>query len=127
MEGDFQLGSMFFLDVQPRAPRDGNTTIIQTNLHDGMACSVLTAGVMVQFANSIHFLSMLKGLSIINDEKQMPVLFREQTPQHIQSNLLHYNRIIPDAAPEKFTMIGPVSPPLVSPRESPEVLWPGGQ
>ena len=59
----------------------------------------------MQFANSIHFLGSLESLCIVDDEKQMAVLFGKQAKQHIQGNLLHYDGLIPDATPEQFTVI----------------------
>jgi hypothetical protein len=54
------------------------------------------------------FLARLR-VRVIDDEKQMMVIFPEQPKQHIQINLLHYNRTIPDATPEEFAMIGTMS------------------
>jgi hypothetical protein len=109
LKRNLQLVNMFFLDVQPRTPRNGNTTIIKANLYDGMAGSIFTAGVVMQFANTLHLFGSLEGLCIIDDEKQMAVFLSEQTEQHIQSNLLHYNGVIPETTPEKFTMISSMS------------------
>jgi hypothetical protein len=47
-----------------------------------------------------------EGLGIIDNEKQMFVFFCEQTSQHVQRNLLHYNRLVPVTSPEKFAVIG---------------------
>jgi hypothetical protein len=108
-EWNFQPSGMFFFDVQPRTPRDSNTSIIQSNLHDSMAGSILSGGVVVKFANGLHLFGSFKGLGIIDNEKQMAVLFIEETREHIQGDLLHYYRFIPDASPEEFTVIGAMS------------------
>jgi hypothetical protein len=105
-EGDFYFPSMFFLNIQPRTPGDGNSMIIQTNLYDSMAGSIFAGGVVTQFAYCFHFLCPLERLGIIDDEKQIKVFSVEQTKQHIQSNLLHYNGLIPDATPVKLAMVG---------------------
>jgi hypothetical protein len=102
---NFQPACVFFFDVQPRAPWYGNATIIQRYLYDSMAGSVLSGGMMVQFTDGLHFLCPLERLCVIDDEKQMAVIFPEQTEQHIQGDLLHYGRTVPDAAPEEFAMI----------------------
>jgi hypothetical protein len=108
-EGDFEAGGMLFLNVQPGTPRDGNTTIIQANLYDGVAGSIFAGGVMTQFANGLHLGGSLESLRIIDDEKQTAVLLSEQAKQHIQSNLLHYNGTVPDTAPEKLPVIRSMS------------------
>jgi hypothetical protein len=71
-----------------------------------MADSILAGGMMMQFANGLHFFGSFEGLSVIDNEKQMFVFLGKQIPQHIQCNLLHYGRLIPVASPEEFTMIG---------------------
>jgi hypothetical protein len=63
----------------------------------------------MQFANSFHFPGSFEGLCVIDNEKQPAVLFVEQTQQHIQGDLLHHYRLIPDASPEEFTVIGAMS------------------
>jgi hypothetical protein len=63
----------------------------------------------MQFANSFHPFGSLERLGVINNEEQMAILFIEQASQHIQSDLLHYYRFIPNASPEKFAMIGAMS------------------
>jgi hypothetical protein len=104
-EGDFYFTSMFFLNIQPRTPGDGNSTIIQTNLYDSMAGSIFAGGVVIQFAYCLHFLCPLERLGIVDDKKQITVFSVEQTKQHIQSNLLHYNGLIPNATPVKLAMV----------------------
>ena len=99
---------MFFLDVQPRAPRYSNTTIIQADLHDGMTSSILAGGVVTQSAYCLHLLGSFEVLSIIDDEEQVSVFFGKQAQEHVQGDLLHYDRLIPDAAPEELPMIGSV-------------------
>jgi hypothetical protein len=100
---------MFLLDIQQRSPWNGDTTIIQTHLQKGMARSVFSGSVMVQFANRFHLLGSLEGLSVIDDEEQVFIFLGEQTTQHVQGNLLHYGRLIPVTPPEKFTVIGAMS------------------
>jgi hypothetical protein len=108
-EGYFQFDSMFFLNVQPRAPWNSDTMIIQTRLHDGMSRSVLAGGVMMKLADTFHLPGSLKSLGVIDNEKQMLVLLGIQTEQHIQSYLSHYYGFIPDASPEKFAVISAMS------------------
>jgi hypothetical protein len=96
---------MFFLDVQQRGPWNGYATIVQTHFQDGMAGSIFSGGVVVKFANGLHLFGSFEGLGIIDNEKQMAVLFIEQTREHIQGDLLHYYRFIPDASPEEFAVI----------------------
>jgi len=83
--------------------------IVQTHLQNGMAGSVLAGGVVAQFANSFHFLGSFEGLGVIDNEKQVFVFLGEQTPQHIQCDLLRYGRLIPIASPEEFAVIGAMS------------------
>ena len=108
-EWDFEAGGVFLFNVQPRAPRDGYTTIIQRDFYDSMSGSILAGGVVMQSAYGCHLLGPLESLRIVDDEKQIPVIFLKQTKQHIQGNLLHYDGTVPDAAPEKFTMVGSMS------------------
>jgi hypothetical protein len=63
---------------------------------------------MVKLADTFHFFGSFESLSVINNEKQIMVFFCEQAEQHIQCDLLHYNRFIPDTSPEKFAVIGSV-------------------
>jgi hypothetical protein len=74
-----------------------------------MAGSILAGGVVVKFANGLHLFGSFEGLGIIDNEKQMAVLFIEQTREHIQGDLLHDYRFIPDASPEEFTVISAMS------------------
>lgn len=97
---------MFFFDIQPRTPGNGDATIVQRCLYNSMTASIFAGGVVMQFADGIHFLGSLESLCIIDDEKQMAVLFGKQAKQHIQGNLLHYDGLIPVAAPEEFAVIG---------------------
>jgi hypothetical protein len=109
VEGKFQLGSMFFFDVQPAAPGDGHTAIIQAHFQDSVAGCIFASGVMMEFAYPCHLFGSLEGLRIIEDEKQIGVFFLEQAKQHIQSDILHHYGLVPAASPEEFAMIGSVS------------------
>jgi len=109
VEGNLQFASVFFLDVQQRTSGDYDAAVIQGHLYDSMTDSVFAGGVVAQFANAFHLFCSLEGLGVIDNEEQITVLFIEQTHQHIQGNLLHYYRFIPDASPEKFAMIGAMS------------------
>jgi hypothetical protein len=100
---------MFFFDIQQRGPWNGDATVVQTHFQNGMAGSILAGGVVVKFANGLHLFGSFEGLGIIDNEKQMAVLFIEQTREHIQGDLLHYYRFIPDASPEEFAVIGAMS------------------
>jgi hypothetical protein len=62
----------------------------------------------MQFANSFHLLSSLESLSIVDNEKQMFIFLGEQASQHVQCNLLHYDRLIPVTSPKKFAVISAV-------------------
>jgi len=59
----------------------------------------------MQPADTFHLLGSFESLGVIDNKKQIVILFFEQIKQHIQCDLLHYNRIVPDASPEKFAMI----------------------
>jgi hypothetical protein len=108
-KGNLQVGGMFLFDIQQRSPWDGDTTVIQTHLQNGMAGSVLSGGMMMQFTNGLHLFRSLESLGIINNEEQIAVLLIEKTRQYIQCDLLHNGRLIPVAPPEKFTVIGAMS------------------
>jgi hypothetical protein len=105
----FQFAGMFFFDIQQRSPWNGDTTVVQTHFKDGMTGSILAGGVVVKFANGLHLFGSFEGLGIIDNEKQMAVLFIEQTREHIHGDLLHDYRFIPDASPEEFAVIGAMS------------------
>jgi hypothetical protein len=96
---------MFFFDIQQRGPWDGNTTIVQTHFQNGMACSILSGGVVAKFANGLHLFGSFEGLCIIDNEKQMFVFFCEQSSQHVQRNLLGYERLVEVTSPEEFAVI----------------------
>ncbi|MFH1616848.1 MAG: hypothetical protein ABIG61_17410, partial [Planctomycetota bacterium] len=113
----FSFVGMFFFDVQQRGSWNSNATIVQAHFQNGVAGSVLSGGMMTQFANSLHLFGSFESLGVIDNEKQMFVLLGEQTPQHIQCNLLHYYRFIPDASPEKFAMISAMSTVTQQPNE----------
>jgi hypothetical protein len=106
---NIQFAGMFFFDIQQRGPWNGDTTVVQTHFQNGMAGSILAGGVVVKFANGLHLFGSFEGLGIIDNEKQMAVLFIEQTREHIQGDLLHDYRFIPDASPEEFTVISAMS------------------
>ena len=74
-----------------------------------MTAAIFAGGEVMQFANGIHLPGSLESLCIIDDEKQMPVIFAEQAKQHTQGDLLHYDGLVPDATPEEFAIIGPMS------------------
>jgi hypothetical protein len=106
---NIQFVGMFFFDIQQRGPWNGDTSVVQTHLKNGVAGSIFASGVVVKFANGLHLFGSFEGLCIIDNEKQMVVLFIEKTREHIQGDSLHYYRFIPDASPEEFAMIGAMS------------------
>jgi hypothetical protein len=108
-KGNIQFAGMFLFNIQQRSPWNDYTTIVQTHFQNGVAGSIFSGGMMMQFANGVHLFGSLKGLGIINNEKQMFVFLGKQTPQHIQGDLLCYGRLIPVASPEEFAMIGAMS------------------
>jgi len=107
-ELDSQALGMFLFHIQQRGPRDRHAAIVQTDLDDGVAPTVLAGSMVKQFTDSIHLFGSLEGLSVINDEKQVAVFLVEQTAQQVQGNLLQDRRLPPVAAPEEFAVIGPV-------------------
>ena len=107
-ERHFQLASVFFLDVQPRAPRNGNAAIIQAHLDDGVAVAILARSMMVQLAHRSHLLGPLERLGVVDDEKQVTILLGVKPLEGMQGDLLDYQGPIPDATPEKLAVVGAV-------------------
>jgi hypothetical protein len=82
--------------------------IVQADFQNGMTDSIFAGGMMIQSANRFDLFGSLQGLSVIDNEKQMPVFPGEQASQHVQGYLLHYSGLIPVASPEEFAVICPM-------------------
>ena len=82
-----------------------------------MSGSIFTGGVVKQFADGGHFLGALKGLSFVNDKKQVFVFASQQAQQHIEGDFLRYNGLVPIASPQEFTVIGAMGMVLQQPDE----------
>jgi len=108
IERDLQRLDVFFFDIEPRTPGDGYAAIVETDLHDGMAETILARCVVVKPSDSVHFLGSLKRLCVVNYQEDVSVVLAKQAPQHVQGNILHNLRFAPAASPKKLPVIRPV-------------------
>ena len=108
MERDLQRLDVLFLDIQPGTPWDRDAAIVETDLHDGMAETILAGRVVVKPSNGVHLLGSFKRLRVINNEEDVLVVFAKQAPQHVHGNRLHHPRFAPAASPQELPVIGSV-------------------
>ena len=103
-----QFGGVFFFDIEPAAPWDGDASIIETGLEDHVAFGVGSTTVQMDSADGIHNIRILACLRLIDDQEHPPVFLRAQTSEHIQGDLLYDHRLVPDGPPKKLAVIGSV-------------------
>ena len=101
-----EFRGVFFLEVQPRPPRDSHAAIPKADFQNRMAGAVLACGMVEQLTYASHFLGVLERLGVINDEIALAAVFPMQPTEGVQGDLLNDGRFVPAASPEELSVVG---------------------
>jgi len=103
-----ELSSVFFFYIQPGAKGYSYASIEHAGLENSMSHAILTAGMMMDFTDRLHFFCTLDGLGVIDDQHAVMAAFFVKPLELLAGLCLHNSSFIETASPEKFTMIGSV-------------------